>query len=222
MVSASAGYSTLQMEQVNNDLQADVESWNALGIPIDAFPSLDSAPYVTLKGVYRHTREFGFSCNLSYFSKEVSTEYNGTEETLLLQRGVSSTNLLFGILYYPAAKPYFLDWYTELRLGYTFARATADGFGTETVKVNGVPETHTTLDTKATYKKSKLILGARVGAEIPLYRQLYVRAEGGYELASIGKMDGEVSRFQQSTTETTSIEFDYSGFQVSLGIGIMF
>jgi hypothetical protein len=104
----------------------------------------------------------------------------------------------------------------------TLARATAEAHGTEVGKIDGVPYPITTVETAATYRKSKLSLEASLGADVYILRPFFLRIEGGYRFAPMGKMEGDVVRFGQHTSETSSIEFDYSGILLTAGVGITF
>ncbi|MBI3586193.1 MAG: outer membrane beta-barrel protein [Ignavibacteriales bacterium] len=222
-VSGSAGYGILSTKDVDDKNSRDVQGYNDSGLPIDDIPKLSAAPVYAAKVSYRYTREFGFSLSVLYTAKEVSTEYKGSDDYLSLKRSIGSTDVSLGLLFYPAAQPYFLKWYVQADMGVLFATAKAETFGTHTYKVNGQPDVQPTIDTKGTYNKSKLDVAARIGADIPLVQNFFLRAEGGYRLAVLGKLEGSVSRLDGTTTSVEStVDFNYSGFLVSVGVGIEF
>ena len=47
-----------------------------------------------------------------------------------------------------------------------------------------------------------------------------MKLEGFYKFAKIGKIDGELTQFGAPVPHTTSIDFDYSSFFITLGFGM--
>lgn len=221
-VSGAVGYGVLSLGDVDSKNSRDVQGYNDQALFVEEMPSLKAAPMYFAKVTYRATREFGFSLSVLYSTKEVSTVYNGSDDYLMLKRGVSSTDVTLGMAYFPSAQPYFLEWYVQGDIGLLLGRANAETFGTHTYKVGGQPDVRPTIDTKGIYDKSKLDVAVRIGANIPLVRKFFLRPEGGYRLAVLGKLNGTVSRLSGTTSEETSIDFDYSAFFATLGVGIEF
>ena len=221
-VTASAGYGKFNFEEVDDDNRSDVEGWNRIGLAVEQFESLTTSPVFSGSAAYRFSREFNVSLSGRFFSKAVTASFNGTQEILLLKRSVSSTDLSLGMAYYPPAQLAFIQWSAGVSIGYMFARAGAEAFGTRSEKVGTDLTTTTTIDTKADFRKSKIVVAASLGAEASLFKGLLFTIEGCYRFAPLGKLDGDVTRFGATRSETTSIEFDYSGFVLSAGLGVEF
>jgi hypothetical protein len=216
-VGASVGYNQLRLDAVDDKNQIDVAGWTRQGFMIGPLASVKQSPFYSVSISYRYDREYGFSCSGSYWSKTVSTSYNGPDANLRLERGVGTTDFVFGISYFPSARPYFLDWYIQTNIGITFAQATAKAVGATMVKDGSVLVPVPFVDTDGKYTKSKLIAGAVVGADIPLIGDLSLKAEAGYRFAQIGEMEGDVTQLGVHSVQTSTIDFNFSGFQVSAG-----
>ena len=221
-VGAAVGYNQLNLDAVDEKNQLDVEGWARQGLLLGQLGSVKRSPLYSLCVSYRYDRDFGVSLNGSYWTKTVTSSYNGPDATLQLERGVGSTDVVVGISYYPSSHPYFLEWYIETNLGVSLARATAKAVGTQMVKNGPVMTPVTFVDTDATYKKSKAVIGVLVGADMPLIGKLSLKGEAGYRFAQFGTMDGDVTQMGQHSVQTSTIEFDYSGFQVSAGLRYQF
>jgi len=217
-VGAAVGYNLLNLDAVDEKNRADVEGRNEQGYLLGQLGSVKRSPFYSAGVSYRYDREFGFSLSASYWSKTVSSSYSGPNVGMQLERGVGSTDLVFGVSYYPPARPYFLDWYIQTNLGVAFARASTKTVGTQMVKDGSVLIPVTVIDTDAKYEKSKLTVGVLVGADVPLAGRFSLKAEAGYRFAQVGTMDGDVTQLGLHSVQTSTIEFDYSGFQVSAGV----
>lgn len=212
----------LNMSDVNRDNQSDVEGFNRVGIPLPHFPSFDAAPVYTGTVAYRSAPDFGVAISLTYFEKTIGTNYQSSEEILSLTRTVESTDVMVGFAYYPSWRPYFMEWYADVRMGVTFARARAEAYGAQFVKIGGEPTAQVSIDTKGKYAKSKLTVVLGLGASMNITGPLILKADVGYKFAQLGQIDGEVSRLGVTRTETTNPEFDFSAVTVSAGVGIEF
>jgi len=216
---ASAGYAFLSLDEVDDDNSADVQGYNRMGVPVSAFESVKRSPFFAARARYRLSREFAFSLTGFYNTKKVSTSYSSPAAALSLTRSVGSTDISLGIDYIPPSQLYFLEWYVRLDATLVLARAAAEARGTQTVKVDGVPTIVLTDETRATYKKSKLGVGVCIGADVPLSRSVFLHIEGGYRLARVGALDGDITQLGEQFTEKSTIEFNYSGFLLSAGVG---
>lgn len=221
-ISGSAGGTFLNLKDVDNDNTSDVEIYNRVGIPLPPFPAFDRAWFFSGRISYRYARDFGLSLLVTYFDKRISTKYDTPEEILSLARSVGSTDAMLAFAYYPPVRPYFLDWYTELLIGFTFARAWAEAYGATFPKIDGVPTVQVNTDTKGVYNKSKIAVGIGLGASARLVGSLILRADAAYKFAQLGKIDGEVTRFGVTASETTTPEFNFSAIFVSAGLGVEF
>lgn len=221
-VTASAGINQLSLDAVDEKNQQDADGWSKQGYPLGTIASVKQSPVYSLAVGYRYDRDFAISLTGSYWSKTVSTSYSDPDAFLRIDRGVGSTDVVFGISYYPSARPFFLDWYIQTNVGIKMARATSKAFGTLNQKQGPALVPVPFVDTDALFTKSKLAVGALLGADIPLSGGFFLNAEGGYRFAQFGTMDGDVTQMGQTSVQTTSIEFDYSGFQVSAGLKYQF
>jgi len=220
--SASVGYATLEMTAVDDDNRNDVEGFNDAGIPIGPFPLLNAAPFFTGKVHYRLDREFGASLRVQYFSKEISTRFEHPDEFLHLVRSVGATDIAGALVYYPQFQPYAFEWYIELNIALTLAQARATANGEKNFKIDGQTNFVKTFDSDGNYKKSKLGVGIGTGVTMALTGPLFLRGEVSYKFAQMGTMDGTVRRFDSTTPQGTTIEFNFSGFLLSAGVGVEF
>lgn len=218
----SAGLARLQLDQVDEDNQRDVEGWNRQGVFIGPFPSIKSAFMLSLKGVYRHDRDVAFSLSVSDGSREVSTSYTTPEQTLTLVRSVGFTDVTVGVLYHFPLYYDRVESYIGGEVGFMKARAEAEAYGSKTVKIVDSTQTFVTADTKGKYRASTTMASVMLGATVQLFEPLFLRAEAQYKVGKVGKMDGHVTRMGTEREETTSIEFNYSGFLLTLGVGVRF
>jgi hypothetical protein len=217
-VGAAFGYNQLNLNSVDEKNQSDVAGWARQGLFLGQLGSVKRSPFYSLGVSYRYDRDLGVSLTGSYWTKTVSSSYNGPDASLQLERGVGSTDIMLGISYYPSVRPFFLEWYVQTNLGVSLARATAKAVGSQMIKTGPVLIPVTFVDTDGTYTKSKISVGILVGADIPLIGGLSLMTEAGYRFAQFGTMDGDVTQMGVQSVQTSTIEFDYSGFQVSAGL----
>ena len=221
-VTASVGYSSLNLGEVDNKNQSDVFGWTDQGVPVSQFGSLKQSPFYSAGVSYRLDRELGFSLTWSYWRKSVSAAYSGSASSLSLDRGVGSTDYTLGISYYPDIQFSFFEWYCKLNLDLEYARATASAEGTQTFNISGVLLSMPLVETEALYKKRKTALSLAVGADVPIIRHVFVNAEAAYRFAQLGNLEGDITQFGESSVETSSVAFDFSGFLVGAGLRIEF
>jgi hypothetical protein len=210
------------MTQVDEDNQRDIEGWNRQGVYIGSFPSIKNAFMLSLKGVYRHDRDVAVSLAVADGSREVSTSYTTPEQTLTLIRSVGFTDVTFGVLYHFPLAFHSVESYLGGEVGFMWARAQAEAYGTKTIKIVDSTQTIVTVDTKGIYKARKTMANVTAGATVWVFEPVFVRAEAQYKVGNVGKMDGHVTRTGSERDETTSIEFNYSGFLLTLGLGVRF
>jgi hypothetical protein len=217
-VTGSAGLAALNFASVDADNASDAEGWAGLGIPVTPFSSLKKSLLYSARVTYRYDREFAVSLIASYTSKEVTSSYRGSNAELDLARGVGSTDFVLGIAYYPTTRPYFLQWYLQVSFGVILARATAKAKGIQYTKVGPdlVPSPLT--DTDATYTASKSVADAAIGIDVPLFSRVALVAEASYRFARFGILEGDVTRFGETSVQKTTIEFDYSGYLLTAGV----
>jgi hypothetical protein len=221
-VTGSAGYGLLNLGAVDAKNASDVVGWTSLGFPLSNIASVKQSPFFSARMTYRYTRDFAISLYGSYFSKTVSSSYNGSDAVLKLDRSVGATDLYLGIVYYPAAQPYLFEWYLQANLGVILARGTTRTVGSQAVKSGGVTTMVPFDDSEGKYKKTKTAAAFFVGANMPLARWVFLKGEAGYRVAQVGELDGDVTSFGVQSTITTTTPFDFSGLLVSVGAGIEF
>ena len=219
-ITGSAGYGLLSLGVVDAKNASDVEGWGNLGIPLNGFASVKQSPFFSGRMTYRYTRDFAVSMYGSYFSKTVSSSYDGPDAVLQLDRSVGATDLSLGVAYYPAAQPYFFQWYLQVNLGVILARATAKAVGTQATKPGGVVVVVPLVDSEGKYKMAKTSAAFFVGADMPLFRAVFLKGEAGYRVARVGELDGDITRFGVQSNEPSTTVFDFSGILVSVGVGI--
>ena len=219
-LTGSAGISILSLGAVDDDNAADALGWARQGYPISRFASLNQALLYSGRLSYRQDREFAVSLIALYSLKTVRASYHAADADLELSRGIGSTDVILGIAYYPAARPYFLEWYLQATFGLTFGHATATATGVRYVNVAGVPTPQPLVETDARFSKTKPSVSAGAGMDIPLLPRVALKVEGLFRFAQFGAMSGTVTRFGEQSDETTTIQFDYSGFLLTAGIRI--
>ncbi len=217
-VSATVGLNRLNLSAVDNKNSSDVTGWNNQGIPVGNFSSVKVSPFYSVGLRYRTDREFAVSLSATYWNKTVSSSYDGSDATLHLERGVGSTDLMFGVAYYPGGQSRDFEWYIEGNIDLTMARATAKAVGSTSQKPGGTVILVPFIDTDGKYSKSSLSAGLAIGGDVRLTGKFSLTANAGYRFAQLGTMEGDISRFGVNTKESSTTEFDFSGLQVSAGI----
>jgi hypothetical protein len=221
-LTGSAGYGLLSLGAVDAKNASDVAGWTNLGFPLGSIASVKQSPFLSARMTYRYTRDFAISLYGSYFSKAVSSSYEGSDAVLKIDRSVGATDLCLGIAYYPAAQPFLLEWYLQVNLGVILARGTTRTIGSQAVKSGAVTTMVPFDDSEGIYRKTKTSASFFVGANIPLLRSLFLKGEAGYRLAQVGELDGSVTSFGVQSSMTSTTMFDFSGLLVSVGVGIEF
>lgn len=219
-ISGSVGYGVLNLAAVDAKNAADVAGWTARGVPLSDFASVKQSPCFSGRVAYRYTREFAISLNASAFSKSTSASYSGSDTHLQLDRSVSATDITFGVAYYPALQPRGFQWYLQTTLGAIVARASANAVGEQASKQGAVTVMVPLVNSQANYTKTKTCAAFFVGADAALLGGTFLKAEGGYRIAAVGQLNADIIDFGVSGTQMSTTLFDYSGFIVSLGVGI--
>lgn len=219
-ITGSAGYSLLSLGVIDEKNASDVVGWSALGFPVSNFASVKQSPFFSGRLSYRFSREITFSIYASSFSRSVSSSYDGPDAMLHLDRSVGATDLSLGVAYYPAVQPYFLQWYLQVNLGVILTRASTKAFGTQNTKPTDVGFVSPLVDSEGKYRKTKPFAAFSVGADLPLYLGFFLKGEAGYRSAQVGELDGDITLSGVHSSETSATSFDFSGFMVSMGVGI--
>lgn len=219
--SLSAGLARLSLDQVDEDNQRDVEGWNRQGLLVGSFPSMKNAFMLSLKGWYRYDRDFAFSFSVSRGTREVSASSRTSEQTLKLNRSVGFTDVMVGVLYYVPISSDVVEGYAGAEVGMMYAQANADAYGATTIYDVDVPEqTFVYLETDGAFSAKRTVAHLTLGTSLRVYAPVFLRMEAQYKIGPVGKMNGHVTRIGSEGEETTSIEFDFSGFFFTLGIGV--
>ena len=226
-LTASAGIGMLSMAPVNQTLDKTVESWNQnqnQPVPIGPFQHFSSSPFLSSRLTYRYERDVALSISFSYFSRTLTNSYSSSNDFLSLERTVGSTDLLLGLTYYLPQLVYRLDSYVIGEVGPIFARADAITYATTIKKTGSVGEMVVTYDTKAFYRKSKLVANLGAGGAFHVAEQIFLRAEALYRIAQVGQMDGDITSLRPVPDEQriSTTEFDFSALVVQVGIGVEF
>lgn len=223
-LSGGAGYAAISLSAVRNDMERDVNIYNSVGHELPPFPSPVSALALNARGSYRFDRDYSFSLNAYYDGRTVETSWSSTEDELSLKRRIKATVVSAGLSYhFPSEQD--TDLYAEIQLGMLFARATSYALWKHTEKLSDTTLTLVTEildDTRGIFVKSKMIVSASLGGSVRLFGPLIFRGELTYRLGQIGKIDGTVTKFGQTTDQTTSVEFDFSGALILATIGYEF
>ena len=220
-VRGSIGYASLAMDEVNEENRRDVQTWNELGIPLEPFSPFQSSVVFSGRLTYRFQPSFALSVSIGNSSTEVNTKYVGPRQTLSMIRSVGSTEMAVGFINYVPSWFSSVEWHAEFNVGYISAWAKSDAFGTMTIRGPDSTYTDTNVNTKGVYDRLRTFASVGLGATIRIARHFLLTAEGKYRFAKVGKMEGEATRFGETTSETT-VEFDYSGLLLSIGLGLGF
>ncbi len=220
--SAVGGYAYLDLESVDGDNASDVEGYRLRTYDLPDFPSLRSAFVLGGKITYRFERDYSFSLTVYESSRQVASAFSRPEDSLALTRSVGSTAFLVGIAQHFEPVQDVFDWYAELHIGILAARAGSTAYQTRTKKSESdpTPITEVTDDTRGEYRKSKLIVGAGLGSSLSVVGPFFLKVDLMYRFAKIGKMETDLSTLTGKRPHTTSIDFNYSGFFVLVGLGV--
>ncbi len=171
-LSASAGLNRLNLSAVDNKNASDVAGWVNQGIPVGDFASVKTSPFYSAGVRYRSDREFALSLSGTYWNKTVSSSYDGPDASLHLDRGVGSTDIMFGVNYYPTAQPLQFEWYLQGNVDLTMARATAKAVGSVSQKPGGTLMLVPFIDTDGKYKKIQSQCRSRRGRRYATNRKV--------------------------------------------------
>ena len=219
-ITGSAGYSLLSLGMVDEKNALDVVGWSNLGFPVTDFASVKQSPFFSGRLTYRFSRELAFSIYASSFSTSVSSSYDRPDAMLHLDRSVGATDLSLGVAYYPADQPYFLQWYLQVNVGVILARASTKAFGTQHTKPTDVGSVSPLVDSEGKYRKTKPCAAFSLGADMPVFHAIFLKGEAGYRSAQVGELDGDITQSGVHSNETSTTSFNFSGFMVSVGVGI--
>ncbi len=221
-LSGGAGYALISLSAVKGDMERDVRIYNENGHELPPFPSPSPGVAFTANATYRFDREYSISLNACHDTRTVESSWSSPEVALSLKRRIKSTVVSAGLLYhFPSATD--SDLFAEVEIGILFARATSYALWTHTEKLSDSSLTYVTLvldDTRGVFEKSKLIVSAGMGGSIRLLGPLFLRGKMLYRFGQIGKIDGSVTKFGQTVDQTTSVDFNFSGFLFLASVGI--
>ena len=221
-ITLSAAANLLQMGSVNETLDMTVADWNSNAIPIGPFPHFQSAVSYSARVVYRLDDQLGLTASVSTYGAKASDSYSDAQNYLSLDRSVGATDALVGVLYYLPPLVYRIDPYVLVEVGPVFARADGSTYQTQTVTNGGQTQTTVATNTLAAYRKTSGALGIGLGATMAVTDTWLLRGDLGYKFAKVGQMEGTLTRIAGTFEDTSTTDFDYSAFTISLGIGIAF
>ncbi len=223
-LSGGGGYALINLNAVKGDMERDVRIYNEAGFQLPPFPSPGPGVAFTATATYRFDREYSIALNAYHDTRTVETSWSSPEDALSLKRRLKATVVSAGVVYhFPAEMD--SDLFAEVELGMLFARATSYALWTHTEKLSDSTltlVTETIDDTRGVFEKSKLIVSASLGGSIRLFGPLFLRGVVLYRLGQIGKIDGSIVKFGQTSDQTTSVDFNFSGFLLLAAIGIEF
>jgi hypothetical protein len=76
------------------------------------------------------------------------------------------------------------------------------------------------VDSDGNCKKAKTSAAFFVGADVPLFLRVFLKGEAGYRVAQVGELDSDITRFGVQSDGSSTTLFNFSGFVVSVGVGI--
>ncbi len=222
-LSAVGGYAYLDLQDIDGDNASDVEGYRRATYDLPDFPSLRSAFAFGGKITYRFERDYSFSLIVYESSRQVSSRFSRPQDSLALTRSVGSTAFLVGIAQHFEPVQDVFDWYAELHIGILAARAGTKAYQTHTLKrseSDPTPITEVTDDTYGEFRKSKLIVGAGIGSSLYVARPFFLKADLIYRFAKIGKMETDLTTLTGKRAHITSVDFNFSGFFLLVGLGV--
>jgi hypothetical protein len=222
-LSGGAGYAFISLGAVKADLDRDVRGYNEVGLEIPGFPSPSPGIAFTAAATYRFDREYSFALNAYHDSRTVETSWSNAEDALSLKRRIKASVVSAGLLYhFPTDMD--SDLFAEVEIGMLFARATSYALWTHTEKISDSSLVYTTevLDnTVGVFEKSKLIVSGGIGGSIRVFGPMFLRGKMIYRFGQIGQIDGsKTDQYGQTVDQTTSIDFNFSGFLFLASVGI--
>lgn len=221
-LSAGGGYALINLSAVKSDMERDVRIYNEAGFGLPPFPSPGPGTAFTATATYRFDREYSVALNAYHDTRTVQSSWSDPEDALSLKRRLKATVVSAGILYhFPTEMD--SDLFAEVELGILFARATSYALWTHTEKFSDSTLTYVTEtidDTRGVFEKSKLIVSAAMGGSVRVFGPFFLRGTVLYRLGQIGTIDGVITKFGQTADQTTSVDFNFSGFLLLATVGI--
>ena len=219
------GYLQAPMSDLNNRIEEQIRGWReVLDAPV-AFPEKINGN-VAYGGeiAYDFSDNYSVSLGLYYYKEESQVRHDiPAAQTLTrfnFERSVQLYDLFFNLRYhffevaYAGVNPYF-------GFGAGLAMGKAKSITQHFVDDLQGNVTFTLTDTQGDFDgnttSGQIFLG--VDARFSTFASLW--AEGGYQAARVGQMDGTILRpGSQASAFTSNTSFNYSGFYVRGGIGI--
>jgi hypothetical protein len=223
-LSAVAGIALLQFGQVDQDGRNDIAVYRSLGIPIDDYPALQCAPLVQATAQYRFERDMSVAVFGQYQQARTATMFRDSLHFLSLDRRLTAVVFGTDITYYMPPLRGGIE--AGLFVGLDYLWATADQITNEslTVKSGPLTEQRVIQDAYAKYKKSKLMVRAGGTLTVPFTSSTSLLAGVVYQHAPMGSMSGTLREYIPADgsflvrPHDTTIEFDYSTLQLTLGM----
>jgi hypothetical protein len=222
----SFGYSALQMSAVNSILDRTVFDWNRFfGLSLKPFEHFTSSAMGTVRLSYRYDLDYALTVSYTQFNSQVQNEFDdlGTNENryrVSLDRSLGARYVSGGVLYFFPPLIYNGEAYVFFEVGSVAAKAAANSFATETVKVADSTVTSVFYDTQRNYSGAKMFIGFGGGLSVAIAGPLRLYAEANYKFAKVGKMEGVLILNTGTYDEPSITEFDFSMLIVSAGISV--
>lgn len=227
-VSVSSGVAFLGLKSVEEEGQKDIDGYHnpvirfpENTIPIGPYPSFGIAPVFSGRVLYRYDRDFSIALSVAGYAKQIETSYRDAEAYLLLQRKVGATDIILDVAHYFPPLVYGAELYAEIGIGKMFAYAqsyTAEDKLKSADTLTVTPKQRSAGD----FEISKLFVSVGTGIDISITSWLSLKTEARYKFAPVGRLDGELKRFDQTYPYTTTSEFDFSSLLVTSGLCVLF
>ncbi|MEX1138129.1 MAG: hypothetical protein WEB33_04000 [Bacteroidota bacterium] len=218
-LSAGAGYAIISLGAVKADMERDVGTYNEAGFGLPPFPSPSPGIALTAAASYRFDRDYSFSINAHHDTRTVETSWSNQEDDISLKRRIKATVVSAGVVHhFPGTLD--TDIFVEVEVGILFARATSYAYWTHTEKLFDSTSTEVLGDTRGVFERSKMIASVGAGGSVRLFGPMFLRGKLLYRVGQLGKIDGSITKFGQTMDQTTTIEFNFSGFLILASIGI--
>ncbi len=216
--STAAGISFLQFDAVDGDGRRDIATYNALGIPVGNYPALRCAPVIEAAAQHRFERDMGVSIFGEFQQARTSTSFRDSVQGLSLDRRLTSVVVGTDILYY--FPPLVGGAEVSVFTGLAYLWATADQITNETLTVKSGPLTEQRViqDAYAKYRKSKIVVRAGGRVTVPFSPSISLLGGAIYQYAPLGSLSGTLREFDLVRPHDTTIEFNYSALQLTLGV----
>ncbi len=219
------GYLHAPMSDVNNGIEEAIRGWsNVLDSPVPFPESIDGNAAYGGEIAYDFSDNYSISLGLYYFKEETEVRHDIPAAQALtrfnFERRVQLYDLFFNLRYhfsetaFAGLNPYF-------GFGAGLAMAKAQSITQHFVDDLEDDVTFTLTDTQGDFDGNTTSGQIFVGVDARFNNFASLWAEGGYQVARVGQMEGTVLRpGSPASAFTSNTSFNYSGFYLRGGVGI--